>query len=262
VPNVTTIAYVRNSGAPGYLKGYPLLIGIPNLNIIAALTIQLPVQGYWIKGVNNVGTCLFNPNPVGDVFDSRKIPLFFEQRTTTCQMSFNISSALSSFCTQSNFLNMELFNNFNQSVYFGKFGNSNINWGSDWVNMTDVQPMSSYSVSSTGNTCTFPNKETIAVYYAIAGLPTNPQTYIVQVLRTFQSSTLNFNPNLATNTFTFSSNIVFVQIPQSNINMIQKYADYFASIFQPLKTLHTADGEVLRVSLCMIACFVMFLALQ
>jgi hypothetical protein len=246
-----------NSGAPGYHQGLPLLMGIqsPTAGVLGAMAIQM--QGFWIRGVSNTGQCVM-VGATGDYYDSRRVPLFKEQRSTSCSLSFTTQAAFQAFCTSANFQSIELFQNFNTSVNFGRFGNSNVNYPSDWVNLTDYQAFSSYSVSWNNGSlqCTIPTKEVVAVYYAYAGFSTNIQTYIVQALRTFQTTVLTYNPNKASNQFTFTEEIVYVQIPQKNESLTEAYADYFGTVFSPISGSFQG-GEVLKYSFAVLS-FVWF----
>ena len=57
-----------------------------------------------------------------------QIPAFGQNLYATCQQTFSGATGLSAFCSSSGFGTLTLFNNFNSSLYVGRYGSSNINY--------------------------------------------------------------------------------------------------------------------------------------
>jgi len=95
-----------------------------------------------------------------------------------CHLDLTLTE-LGEFCSNQVYKNMMIFQNMNLLKYIGKFGSSNVNFFSDWVEVESQVDNTESSFDA--GTCTFPSSLQLKVFYSKIGTADQAQFSIIKV---------------------------------------------------------------------------------
>lgn len=79
---------------------------------------------------------------------------------------------LEEFCSNNEYQNLMIFNNLFTLKYIGKFGNANVHFIKDWLELSKDNVQSGAAFSS--SECTFPSAAQVRIFYSKLGSTENP----------------------------------------------------------------------------------------
>lgn len=208
VQRTSTVNFIQNandrlnSGAPGYAINSAIKIGsLSAATVIVDGNGVSPIDelkhGLRMRGADNEGQCYYVKQGVTDPTFSwpgdDTVPLietvsdlnFFEDPLLTitdstlygCHLDLTLDE-LEDFCVNDKFKFLMLFQNMESLQMIGKFGVSNPNFFSDWIEVEKLESVLEAEFNI--NTCQFPSTAVLRVFYEKFGWEEEPQFRIVK----------------------------------------------------------------------------------
>lgn len=182
----------KRSGNPGYMDGYPLKIATQPGG--KGQPMDAYVDGFQITGADKHGKCILDANersstadPILD-FDDPVIK-FKTDLSYGCSLGFS-EKQFESFCKSSDakakIKAYEIFKNLDEMGAVGRFGNADILYPADWLNVNDDASFATLGDTTwfdNNKTCKIVNSVQIKVVYHEMGYNDHPQRYIIDVTK-------------------------------------------------------------------------------
>jgi len=179
------------SGSPGYIDGYPLKVGyLEEADTEAGAPIQTYEAGFEISGADAAGGCLTAEDAVDPALTDYGdfVLKFKEDHSYGCSVQHSKAS-LADFCAgaaadSTGVSGLPIFANLLQFAKYGKFGNADLYYPSDWVDVREDESfakLGSAEWDEGTETCTVWSTVLIRVIYHKMGLSGNLQQYVVDV---------------------------------------------------------------------------------
>lgn len=194
----------KYSGAPGYIKGSPILIAnqatVTQNNADGTQT-SVDVypfyrNGFPFRGADQngqcywVGTTTYTPPPTATRIATKDELLYFDDPVFTfeddmmfgCSLDFTYDQ-LKNFCDVQGWKTLMLLQNIYEMKWFGKSANANPHFEADWseVEVSEKDKFDDKGTWDEDGTCKFPNMHVLEVYYQKVNTKEDPQYLILSV---------------------------------------------------------------------------------
>mmetsp|Transcript_3946 Transcript_3946/g.4359 ORF Transcript_3946/g.4359 Transcript_3946/m.4359 type:complete len:611 (+) Transcript_3946:63-1895(+) len=265
VSAATNVALPK-SGAPGYLTGYPLLLG-KELAEGANRVVQFYKFGFEVQGVLTTGECVLpadlpTENFYGQMVEMDKPVLKFGQDLMVgCYLSFT-RAELQAYCENNNWQKLYMFYASQWVTHVGKFGTSDGRYISDWIPINKpTAPTASWD--NTNSICTVVNAVNLELVSSEVGSKFNAQNEILKASFTYSTAQFQYtNSNTATKQ-NFLNYLAVSQYEMREDDLDEEEESSFRIIpkdfFYPISV--AASGNSLQLSYSLLsASFILFLS--
>lgn len=169
----------KNSGNPGYIDGLPLKVGFQSADNEPVSSYQ---DGFEILGADQAGKCIMTPpaasaTSITDYGDP--VINFNEELSYGCNVRYKPDD-LKTFCkadSQATVKGMQIFKNLDEFKKFGKFGNANILFPKDWIDVANDDSFANLGKTQwdeASQTCSIYSSVLVKVIYSEQGFSENP----------------------------------------------------------------------------------------
>lgn len=200
------------SGSPGYIRGYPILIGQTEVetqvNESGSTTqlekINFNLNGFPLRGATNNGKCYYVNQSIKDplvkldenftgaasvealietadektYFDD-PVLTFEDSLTYGCSMDLNLAE-LQEFCSNDYYRHLMLFENLYLMEKVGISGRADQHYDQDWIGVTSSN-LDGQTQQINDDTCTFPSVAVVEIYYQRINTKSKPQYIIMKM---------------------------------------------------------------------------------
>ena len=174
----------KKSGNPGYFDGFPLKVGyLEATEKEAGGPISSYQDGFVVSGANMEGDC-YNAESVLLKDYADPVLKYKEDLSYGCS-TLKDKATLESECVDSDTIKgLQIFKNLEQLTNFGQFGNANIYFKNDWVQVTEDSSFANLGKAtwdSTTKSCKVYSSALVKIVYHKMGFSENMQEYVIDV---------------------------------------------------------------------------------